>query len=126
MIRSEGLHARGPRGLPSLSQVVLKAGVQCPTLEPMLDALARFLQDPASDDVQETGWGGPEPKWDLRPSQGDETANVGGHARRVTRRKQGFDRRLGQTDELREEAALGQDLMHQDLAHGTAPSVRSA
>ena len=26
----------------SLAKVVLKAGVQCPTLEPILDALARF------------------------------------------------------------------------------------
>lgn len=31
-----------------------------------LDAAARFLQDVAIDDVQETGWGAPEHMWFLR------------------------------------------------------------
>jgi acyl-ACP thioesterase len=31
-----------------------------------LDAMARFLQDAAIDDVQETGWGAPEHLWVLR------------------------------------------------------------
>ena len=31
-----------------------------------LDAVARFLQDAAIDDVEETGWGAPEHLWVLR------------------------------------------------------------
>jgi acyl-ACP thioesterase len=31
-----------------------------------LDAIARFLQDAATDDVEETGWGAPEHLWVLR------------------------------------------------------------
>ena len=31
-----------------------------------LDAVARFLQDVAIDDVQETGWGMPEHLWFVR------------------------------------------------------------
>jgi acyl-ACP thioesterase len=31
-----------------------------------LDAVARFLQDAATDDVEETGWGAPEHLWVLR------------------------------------------------------------
>ena len=31
-----------------------------------LDAIARYLQDAAIDDVQETGWGSPEHLWVLR------------------------------------------------------------
>src|SRR4029079_17343887 len=32
----------------------------------LLDAIARYLQDAAIDDVQETGWGAPEHLWVLR------------------------------------------------------------
>jgi acyl-ACP thioesterase len=31
-----------------------------------LDAVARFLQDAATDDVEETGWGAPEHLWVIR------------------------------------------------------------
>jgi hypothetical protein len=31
-----------------------------------LDAIARYLQDAATDDVEETGWGAPEHLWVLR------------------------------------------------------------
>ena len=31
-----------------------------------LDAIARYLQDAAIDDVEETGWGAPEHLWVLR------------------------------------------------------------
>ena len=31
-----------------------------------LDAVARYLQDAAIDDVEETGWGAPEHLWVLR------------------------------------------------------------
>ena len=36
-----------------------------------LDAVARFLQDAAIDDVQETGWGAPEHLWVVRSIQVD-------------------------------------------------------
>ena len=36
-----------------------------------LDAVARFLQDAAIDDVQETGWGTPEHLWVVRRIQVD-------------------------------------------------------
>ena len=36
-----------------------------------LDAVARFLQDAAIDDVQETGWGAPEHLWVVRRIQAD-------------------------------------------------------
>ena len=38
---------------------------------PRLDAVARFLQDAAIDDVQETGWGTPEHLWVVRRIQID-------------------------------------------------------
>jgi acyl-ACP thioesterase len=38
---------------------------------PRLDAVARFLQDAAIDDVQETGWGAPEHLWVVRRIQVD-------------------------------------------------------
>jgi acyl-ACP thioesterase len=49
-----------------------------------LDAIARFLQDAATDDVEETGWGAPEHLWVLRavridvmaPCLGDRAADV--------------------------------------------------
>ena len=36
-----------------------------------LDAVARFLQDAAIDDVEETGWGAPEHLWVVRRIQID-------------------------------------------------------
>ena len=39
-----------------------------------LDAVARFLQDAAIDDVQETGWGAPEHLWVVRCIQVDVVA----------------------------------------------------
>jgi len=39
-----------------------------------LDAIARFLQDAAIDDVQETGWGAPEHLWVVRSIQVDVVA----------------------------------------------------
>jgi acyl-ACP thioesterase len=36
-----------------------------------LDAVARFLQDAATDDVEETGWGAPEHLWVLRAARID-------------------------------------------------------
>jgi acyl-ACP thioesterase len=49
-----------------------------------LDAVARFLQDAAIDDVEETGWGAPEHLWVLRsvridvlePSLADQTVSI--------------------------------------------------
>jgi acyl-ACP thioesterase len=49
-----------------------------------LDAVARFLQDAAMDDVEETGWGAPEHLWVLRsvridvlePFLGDSTVQI--------------------------------------------------
>ena len=39
-----------------------------------LDAVARYLQDAATDDVDETGWGAPEHLWVLRSIRIDTTA----------------------------------------------------
>jgi acyl-ACP thioesterase len=39
-----------------------------------LDALARYLQDAATDDVEETGWGAPEHLWVLRSVRMDVVA----------------------------------------------------
>jgi acyl-ACP thioesterase len=49
-----------------------------------LDAIARYLQDAATDDVSETGWGAPEHLWVLRsvridvaaPFLGDEAVDI--------------------------------------------------
>jgi acyl-ACP thioesterase len=43
-----------------------------------LDAIARFLQDAATDDVEETGWGAPEHLWVLRSVRIDVLAPVVG------------------------------------------------
>jgi acyl-ACP thioesterase len=43
-----------------------------------LDAIARFLQDAATDDVEETGWGAPEHLWVLRSVRIDVLAPLVG------------------------------------------------
>ena len=54
-----------------------------------LDAVARYLQDAATDDVEETGWGAPEHLWVLRSVRID----VG---EPVPRRPGSRDRHLGE------------------------------
>jgi len=45
-----------------------------PTGRVRLDAVARYLQDAATDDVEETGWGAPEHLWVLRSIRIDVVA----------------------------------------------------
>ncbi len=62
-----------------------------------LDAVARFLQDTAIDDVQETGWGAPEHLWFVRRIQLDVAApfldGPRGRARDLVQRPRGDRRR---------------------------------
>lgn len=46
-----------------------------------LDAVARYLQDVATDDVAETGWGAPEHLWVVRKTRVDIVAPIVGEQR---------------------------------------------
>jgi acyl-ACP thioesterase len=61
-----GLVERPAAGRVFLAQRRIRLSDMDPTGRLRLDAVARYLQDIATDDVEETGWGAPEHLWVIR------------------------------------------------------------